>query len=142
MSAWEQCHPSGSRPCCCEVHSLVGNAPENDVVQECDLLGQLHGRQGLKALGLRTVRLQERRAGREIHLEARCPSAPCSSGSTTSILDPSHEANSRTLRNTSRHSYYGPSAKPQASSCPSHTVLSTEYTVQNPIICHEHHARP
>ena len=57
------------------VHSLVGNASENDVVQEGYLLSQLHGRQGLEALGLRTVRLQEMRAGNGTHLEARYLSA-------------------------------------------------------------------
>ena len=60
------------------AHSLVGNASENDVVQEGYLLSQLHGRQGLEALGLRTVRLQEMRAGNGTHLEARYLSAQCS----------------------------------------------------------------
>ena len=55
-------------------HSLVGNASENDVVQEGDLLSQLHGWQGLKALSLRTVCLQERKVGMK-HTESEVPSS-------------------------------------------------------------------
>ena len=80
------------------AHSLVGNASENDVVQEGYLLSQLHGRQGLEALGLRTVRLQEIRAGNDTHLEARCPSAHCSCWSTKSTPDSSSEENGGELR--------------------------------------------
>lgn len=39
-------------------YSLVGDAPEHDVVQQRDLLGQLHRRERLEALGLRVLRLQ------------------------------------------------------------------------------------
>lgn len=38
--------------------SLVGNAPEHDVIQQRDLFSQLHGRERLKTLSLRVLRLQ------------------------------------------------------------------------------------
>ena len=43
---------------CTDVYLLIRNTPEHDVVQQGDLLGQLHGRQRLKTLCLRTVCLQ------------------------------------------------------------------------------------
>ena len=43
-------------------YSLVGNAPEHDVVQQRDLFGQLHRRQRLETLGLRTLRLRKTNA--------------------------------------------------------------------------------
>ena len=80
------------------AHSLVGNASENDVVQQGYLLSQLHGRQGLEALGLRTVGLQEMRAGNGTHLEARRPSAHRSCWSSKSTPDSSSEEHGRELR--------------------------------------------
>ena len=41
-----------------EDRSLVRDAPEDDVVQQGDLLSQLHRRQRLKALCPRTLRLE------------------------------------------------------------------------------------
>lgn len=38
--------------------SLVGNTPEHDVIQQCDLFSQLHGRERLETLGLRILRLE------------------------------------------------------------------------------------
>lgn len=38
--------------------SLVGNAPEHDVIQQGDLFSQLHGRERLETLSLRVLRLQ------------------------------------------------------------------------------------
>lgn len=68
-------------------HSLIGNTPEHDVVQQCDLFGQLHGRQSLKTLGLRTLRL-------EIHeqrsVERRCGAAVPNSSSATQTLNQLH----------------------------------------------------
>ena len=48
--------------------SLIGNAPEHDVVQQGDLLSQLHCRQRLQTLGLRTLCLQ---AHTHTHTHAR-----------------------------------------------------------------------
>lgn len=101
-SAEEQCQLWGS-PAAARAHSLVRNASENDVVQEGDLLSQLHGRQGLKALGLRTVRLQEMRAGNETHRKQGACQLPTAAWSTKSTLDPSYEENGRKFRNNSRH---------------------------------------
>lgn len=39
-------------------HPLIGNAPEHDVIQQRDLLGQLHGRERLETLGLQALRLE------------------------------------------------------------------------------------
>lgn len=38
--------------------SLIGNAPEHDVIQQRDLFSQLHGRERLETLSLRVLRLQ------------------------------------------------------------------------------------
>ena len=38
--------------------SLIGNAPEHDVIQQRDLFSQLHGRERLKTLRLGVLRLQ------------------------------------------------------------------------------------
>lgn len=40
------------------LDSLVGNTPEHDVIQQRDLFCQLHGRERLKTLGLRALRLE------------------------------------------------------------------------------------
>lgn len=54
------CMGGGQRAAQRMNHSLVGDAPEHNVIQEGDLLGELHGRQGLETLCFRTLCLQTR----------------------------------------------------------------------------------
>lgn len=48
-------------------HSLVGDAPEHNVIQQGDLLGELHGRQRLETFCFRTFCLQNTRAHTHPH---------------------------------------------------------------------------